>query len=153
MSEITEKPTTTPEEMVQEVLKSYTDAALEVGIDADFLARRGKQELNAKLKKHIKVPGSLEFDEKVPKGYKIVGIFTDSEGEPTTLLEYVGPDFVIRQRARESHNKLFGHLLEPVHIKEQHQHIHFHTTIPEPDPPPDEEDPTVCITGAETLVE
>lgn len=153
MSDITEKPTITPEEMVQDVLKSYTDAALEVGIDADFLAKRGKQELNARAKKQIKVPGRLGHEDKLPKGYKVVGVFTDAEGEETTLLEYVGPDMPIRQRARESHHKLFGHILEPVHIKEQHQHIHFHTTTPEPDPPPDEDDPSACISGAETLVE
>jgi hypothetical protein len=153
MSDITQKPTTTPDEMVREVLKSYTDAALEVGIDADFLALRGKQELNARYRKIEKVPGRLEEGEKLPKNCRVIGVFKDHEGKPTTLVEVVGPDFPIRQRAREGHNKLFGHILEPVHIKEQHQHIHFHTTIPEPDPPPDEDDPSVCISGAETLVE
>ncbi len=152
MSDMTTKTPITPEEMVQDVLKSYTDAALEVGVDADFLARRGKQELNARYRKIEKVPGRLE-EEKLPKNYRVIGVFKDHEGKPTTLVEVVGPDMPIRQRAREGHNKLFGHILEPDRIKEQHQHIHFHTTIPEPDPPPNEDDPSACISGAETLVE
>ena len=143
----------TPEDMSRDVMNSYVDAAREVGVDEQFLAQRGKAELNAKYIKHIKIKGRIEDEDSVPRNYKIIGVFRDSEGEIETLLQFTGKDMPVRQRARESHNKLYGHQPEPAAVKNQFQTIIFQSMMPEPDPPPDENDPNACISGAEHLID
>ena len=142
-----------PSEMQESVMNSYVDAAREIGIDEEFLAKKGKKELNAKFVKHIKVSGRLEEDFDLPRGYRVIGVFRNADGEPETLLEFKGHDMQIRQRARESHNKLMGHQPEPSAIKNQFQTIIFQSMVPEPDPPPDEDDPNACISSAKHLID
>jgi hypothetical protein len=150
---IVEAVNPTPEEMLDEVMHSYVDVAREKGIDETFLAQRGKAELNAKYVKHIKVKGRIEDETTIPANYKVIGVFRDVEGNIETLLQFSGRDMPIRQRARESHNKLYGHQPEPSIIRNQFQTIVFQSMMPEPDPPPDEDDPNACISGAEHLID
>jgi hypothetical protein len=151
--EIVEAVNPTPEEMLDEVMNSYVDVAREQGIDETFLAKRGKAELNAKYVKHIKVKGRIEDETTIPANYKVIGVFQDVEGNIETLLQFTGKDMPIRQRSRESHNKLYGHQPEPSIIRNQFQTIVFQSMMPEPDPPPDEDDPNACISGAEHLID
>lgn len=143
----------TPEEMQAEVMSSYVEVAREHGIDETFLAKRGKAELNAKYVKHIKVKGRIEDESTIPANYKVIGVFRDEEGNLETLLQFSGKDMPIRQRSREGHHKLYGHVPEPATIQNQFQTIVFQSMMPEPDPPPDLDDPNACISGAEHLIE
>jgi hypothetical protein len=64
------------------------------------------------------------------------------------------PDMPLRQKARESQSKLFGH--EPKRdalLKQQFQSITFISMMPEPDPPPDLTNPNACISGTEHLID
>lgn len=142
----------TPEETTQDILKSYTDVAREKGIDEAFVVQKHKKEFAAQSVKHITVEGRIE-DETVPKGYRIVGVFKNSDGNPRTLLEYKGPDMPIRQKARESVHSTFGHKQEKEIFRDQYQTIIFQTLMPEPDPPPDESDKDACISGTEHLID
>lgn len=146
-------PTTTPEEMCAEVMESYETAARSKGIDENMLARKAKAELNAKTVKHIKVAGVMKADSpNLPPGYKIVGVFIDTEGVETTLLEQTLADFGIRQKGRESQHRLYDHYPADKSIRENRS-ITFISLMPGPDPPPDEDDPTAQISGTEHLLE
>lgn len=147
------EPTTTPEEMSSEIIVSYEAAAREKGIDEAMLARKAKAELNAKTVKHIKVPGVMKAESPdLPPGYKVVGVFVDSEGVETTLLEQTLADFSIRQKGRESQHRLYDHFPAERRINENRSII-FISNMPEIDPPPDEKDPTARISGTEHLLE
>lgn len=147
------KPTTSPEEMSSEIIISYEAAAREKGIDEGMLARKAKAELNAKSVKHIKVPGVKKSDSPdLPPGYKVVGVFIDTEGVETTLLEQTLADFSIRQKGRESQHKLYDHFPAERRINENRS-IVFISSMPEIDPPPDEKDSTARISGTEHLLE
>lgn len=143
----------TVEEIQADVMGSYVEVAREHGVDETFLAKKGKAELNAKYIKHIRISGRLEEGAELPRGYKVIGVFRDADGNPETLVQYKGNDMPIRQRAREGHNKLYGHQPEPSSIRNQFQTIIFQSMMPEPDPPPDESDPNACISGAEHLID
>jgi hypothetical protein len=145
--------TTTAEEMSSEIIMSYEAAAREKGIDEAMLARKAKAELNAKTVKLHKVPGVMKAESPdLPPGYKVVGVFVDSEGVETTLIEQSAVDFATRQKGRESQHRLYDHYPAERRINENRS-ITFISMMPEPDPPPDEDDPTARISGTEHLLE
>ena len=141
-----------PIDIIRDLTQPFEDASREIGIDEKLLARRGKQELDARGVRVISIQGRIEDDTVLPKGYKVLGVFKDSEAEVRTLVEQKLPDMTIRHKARQSFHDLYGHKKSEGH-KAQNQIIIVNTMMPKPDPPPNEEDPDACISGTEYLIE
>ena len=107
-------PTPTGEQIIQDLLRPFSEAMEGQGITPLYLAKKLKRELNAKTSKTLKVKGAAS---KLPKGYKNVvttGIIVDmgegerdySDGESVITWDEI--DWVIQQRARIDAHKLRG---------------------------------------------
>lgn len=102
------------EETIAELLSPYRQALDDKGIGPNLLARKRKQQLNAKSVKHIKIKGELAEDAKLPPGYKIIshgGMVVGDKGVTTfddAVIEYKGNDWAIQTKATESLEKILG---------------------------------------------
>jgi hypothetical protein len=141
-----------PAEIIRDLTQPFEDAGRDIGIDEKLLARRGRQELDAKAVRVISIQGRIEKDTVLPKGYKVIGVFKDSESEVRTLVEHKLADMGVRHKARQSFHDLYGHKKSEAQ-RAQNQIIIVNTLMPKPDPPPNEEDPNACISGTEYLIE
>ena len=99
---------------IQELLSPYKQALNDRGIGPKLLARKRKQQLNAKSVKHIKIKGKLEPDVKLPPGYKVIsygGVVDGPQGASIfddAVIEYRGVDWGIQTKATESIEKILG---------------------------------------------
>lgn len=92
------------------------DALINQAIDAPYLAKKAKRELNAKETKLIKVKGAITQDQ-LPKGFKVIatsGLLSHGEdgeqvfGDGETVIRYDPAAMGIRQRGRQDVHKLRG---------------------------------------------
>jgi hypothetical protein len=147
-------PDVTPDEMQQELLKSYADALREAGVDEEYIARKHKAELNARRKSTVKLKGKLPEGEELPSGYKTIATtLPDDEGKRETLVEVSGPDMQIRQRGREGANRMLDHIPSDRLLIEKTGTVIIKSYVPEPDALPDFSDgETHRISGTDDMV-
>jgi len=110
------------EETIQELLAIYRSALETAAIGPDLLAKKRKQQLSAKVVRHINIRGSIPEEIKLPSGYRIIsngGVTRTDKGGMIfhdILIEYKGPDWAIQIKATESLEKILGLYNEKINL-------------------------------------